>query len=59
LMSKEWNGFRKCHSCTDSIFIIQQLAGKEKQYSWGTCLLFVNFRQHLILFSIINCGKLW
>jgi hypothetical protein len=56
LISKEQNGFRKGHSCTDSIFFIQQLVEKHREYNLETYLLFVDFKK---VFDSVIRNKLW
>jgi hypothetical protein len=56
LISEEQNGFRKGCSCTDSIFVIQQLVEKNREYNLETHLLFVYFKK--AFYSVIR-NKLW
>jgi hypothetical protein len=56
LISEEQNGFRKGRSCTDSIFLIQQLVEKHREYNLETHLLFVDFKK---VFDSVIRNKLW
>jgi hypothetical protein len=50
------HGFRKGRSCTDSIFVIQQLAEKHREYNLKTHLLFVDVKE---AFDSVIRNKLW
>jgi hypothetical protein len=56
LISEEQNGFRKGRSCTDSIFVIQQLVEKHREYNLETQLVFADLRK---AFDSVIRNKLW
>jgi hypothetical protein len=57
LLSEDQNGFRRGRSCTDSLFIIQQLLEKHRVYNIETHLLFVDY--YKAFYSVLrnNYGK--
>jgi hypothetical protein len=56
LLCEEKNCFRRVRSCTDSIFIIQQLLEKHREYNIETHLLFVDYYK---AFDSVLRNKLW
>jgi hypothetical protein len=43
LLSEEQNGFRRGRSCMESIFTIQQLLERHREYNTETYLLFIDY----------------
>jgi hypothetical protein len=43
LLNEEQNGFRRGRSCMDSIFTIQQLLERHREYNIETHLLFIDY----------------
>jgi hypothetical protein len=54
LISEEKNVLRKCRSSTESIFVIQHLVEKRKEYDLETSFLSVDFKK--VLFSVFHKG---
>jgi hypothetical protein len=56
MLSEEQCGFCKGRSCSDCIFIMEQLIQKRREFSLPTCVLFVDYEK---AFDRVPRRKLW
>ena len=55
-MIQEQCAFRKARSCTDAIFMVQQIMEKRKEHNLPLFLLFIDYEK---AYDNVNIGKLW
>ena len=55
-MVEEQRGFRKGRSCTDAIFMVQQIMEKRKEHNLPLFLLFIDYEK---AYDNVNRDKLW
>jgi len=55
-MVEEQSGFRKVRSCTDAIFMAQQIMEKRKEHNLPLFLLFIDYEK---AYDNVNRDKLW
>ena len=53
---EEQCGFRKGRSCTDAIFVMQQIIEKRKEHNLPLFLLFIDYEK---AYDNVNRDKLW
>lgn len=56
LLKEEQCGFRKGRSCSDCVFIIQQLIQKRREFNLPTYILFIDYEK---AFDSVIRNKLW
>ena len=55
LLIEEHCGFRRGHSCSDCVFILQQLIQKGREFNLATYFLFIDYKK---AFDTVTRGKL-